>query len=65
MSDHHQADVMQQPSSPAERDKVPSRVVICDSDMPNLTSTEWVNRWRQQESYVTVLERKLNQQEGT
>ncbi|XP_060522203.1 pre-mRNA-splicing regulator female-lethal(2)D [Cylas formicarius] len=58
-----QGDV-QQPSSPAERDKVPSRVVIPESEISSLSPTEWVNRWHQQESYVTSLEKKLSIQEG-
>ncbi|KAJ8973182.1 hypothetical protein NQ317_007158 [Molorchus minor] len=52
------------PSSPAERDKAPCRVVVTDQDMGTLTSQEWQNRWRQQESYVSVLERKSAQYEG-
>lgn len=59
-----QGDV-QQPSSPAEKDKVPSRVLISESEIASLTPTEWVNRWHQQDSYIATLERKLNLQEGT
>lgn len=55
----------QQPSSPAERDKAPIRVAVTDQEMGVLTTQEWQNRWRQQESYVTLLERKTTQQEGT
>lgn len=58
-------DDVQQPSSPAERDKVPFRVAISEQEMGALTSQEWQTRWRQQESYVTLLERKTAQQEGT
>lgn len=59
-----QVDV-QQPSSPAERDKVPSRVIISESEILSLTPNEWVSRWHQQDSYITTLERKLTLQEGT
>ncbi|XP_076272843.1 pre-mRNA-splicing regulator female-lethal(2)D [Rhynchophorus ferrugineus] len=58
-----QGDV-QQPSSPAERDKAPSRVHISESEMSTLTPTEWVNRWHQQASYIASLERRLTLQEG-
>ncbi|KAL1494334.1 hypothetical protein ABEB36_009949 [Hypothenemus hampei] len=58
-----QGDV-QQPSSPAERDKAPSRVLISESEITSLTPAEWVNRWRQQDSYITALEGKLSLQEG-
>lgn len=54
-----------QPSSPAERDKAPFRVTMSDQEIGTLTPTEWQNRWRQQESYVILLERKTAQQEGT
>lgn len=60
-----ESDDVQQPSSPAERDKAPSRVVVSEQEMGTLTPLEWQNRWRQQESYVTLLERKTAQQEGT
>uniref|UniRef100_V5GU83 Pre-mRNA-splicing regulator n=1 Tax=Anoplophora glabripennis TaxID=217634 RepID=V5GU83_ANOGL len=53
-----------QPSSPADRDRAPSRVLVADQEMGTLTPLEWQNRWRQQESYVTNLERKTSQQEG-
>lgn len=56
---------VQQPSSPVERDKAPSRVVVQEQEMGALTISEWQSRWRQQESYVTLLERKTAQQEGT
>lgn len=59
-----QVDV-QQPSSPAERDKAPSRVIISESEILSLTPNEWVSRWHQQDSYITTLERKLALQEGT
>lgn len=59
-----QGDV-QQPSSPAERDKAPSRVHISESEISTLTPTEWVNRWHQQASYLASLERRLTLQEGT
>ncbi|XP_050297768.1 pre-mRNA-splicing regulator female-lethal(2)D [Anthonomus grandis grandis] len=55
---------VQQPSSPAERDKAPSKVIISEAEISSLTPTEWVNRWHQQESYITTLERKFNLQEG-
>lgn len=60
-----EGDDVQQPSSPVERDKVSSRVVVSDQEMGTLTPLEWQSRWRQQESYVTLLERKTTQQEGT
>lgn len=60
-----ESDDVQQPSSPAERDKAPSRVLVSEQEMGTLTPLEWQNRWRQQESYVTLLERKTAQQEGT
>lgn len=41
------------------------RVVLTDSDISSLTAADWVIRWRQQESYVSTLERRLAQQEGT
>lgn len=47
-------------------DKAPIvRVVLTDSDISSLTAADWVIRWRQQESYVSALERRLAQQEGT
>lgn len=47
-------------------DKAPIiRVVLADSDISSLTAADWVIRWRQQESYVSALERRLAQQEGT
>ncbi|CAG9773904.1 unnamed protein product [Ceutorhynchus assimilis] len=55
---------VQQPSSPAERDKAPSRVLISETEIAALTPTEWVNRWHQQDSYIITLERKLALQEG-
>ncbi|XP_066259716.1 pre-mRNA-splicing regulator female-lethal(2)D [Euwallacea similis] len=58
-----QGDVLQ-PTSPAEKDKMPSRVLISESEIASLTPAEWVNRWHQQESYITTLERKLSLQEG-
>lgn len=56
---------IQQPTSPAERDKVPTRVMVSDQEMDALSAQEWQNHWRQQESYVILLERKAAQQEGT
>lgn len=60
-----ESDDVQQPSSPADRDKAPSRVVVSEQEMGALTLPDWQSRWRQQESYVTLLERKTAQQEGT
>lgn len=51
----------QPPKSPDDR---PSRVVITDNDLENLTVAEFANRWRLQDSYVNALERRLAQQEG-
>nr|CAH7752686.1 unnamed protein product [Callosobruchus chinensis] len=59
-----EAEEIQHPSSPAERDKAPCRVLVSDQEMGALTALEWQNRWRQQESYVTLLEQKTTQQEG-
>lgn len=56
---------VQPPISPTERDKAPTRVIVTDQDMVALTVQEWQNHWRQQESYVILLERKAAQQEGT
>lgn len=56
---------VQQPLSPAERDKVPSRVIISESEITSLSPTEWVHRWHQQDSYIATLERKVHLQEGT
>ncbi|ERL85432.1 pre-mRNA-splicing regulator female-lethal(2)D [Dendroctonus ponderosae] len=55
---------VQQPLSPAERDKVPSRVIISESEITSLSPTEWVHRWHQQDSYIATLERKVDLQEG-
>lgn len=60
-----ETDDVQQPSSPVDRDKVPSRVVVSEQEMGTMTPIEWQTRWRQQDSYVTLLERKTAQQEGT
>ncbi|XP_072391213.1 pre-mRNA-splicing regulator female-lethal(2)D [Diabrotica undecimpunctata] len=50
--------------SPAERDKPPSRVVIAEPEVSCYSIQEWQNCWRQQDSYINLLERKANQQEG-
>lgn len=54
--------------SPADKEKgLPAsggRVAISEAELATLTAAEWASRWRQQDSYVTLLERKLNQQEG-
>ncbi|KAG5896947.1 hypothetical protein JTB14_024794 [Gonioctena quinquepunctata] len=55
---------VQQPTSPAEKDKAPSRVTVTDQEMGAMTPQEWQIRWIQQESFVTLLERKTIQQEG-
>ncbi|KAJ8923188.1 hypothetical protein NQ315_001742 [Exocentrus adspersus] len=55
---------MPQPSSPADRDKAPSRVLVTEQEVTTLTASEWQTRWRQQDSYVTALERKTTRQEG-
>ncbi|CAG9812448.1 unnamed protein product [Phaedon cochleariae] len=54
----------QQPSSPPDADKVSSRVIVTDQELGALTSQEWQNRWRQQDCYISFLERKTTQQEG-
>ncbi|KAL3274168.1 hypothetical protein HHI36_015582 [Cryptolaemus montrouzieri] len=54
----------QQPSSPAEKDKVPSRLIITDGEMNSLSAAEWGSRWRQQDSYLMSLERRASSQEG-
>lgn len=56
---------VQQPISPAERDKAPTRVVMTEQEINALTTQEWQSHWRQQESYAILLERKAAQQEGT
>ncbi|XP_044758730.1 pre-mRNA-splicing regulator female-lethal(2)D [Coccinella septempunctata] len=50
--------------SPVEKEKTPSRVVIADGEMANLTNTEWSSHWRQQDSYIMTLERRASAQEG-
>lgn len=53
-----------QPCSPAEKDRVLSRVLLSESELSNLSPTEWISRWRQQESYISTLERRTTLQEG-
>ncbi|KAK9878769.1 hypothetical protein WA026_023749 [Henosepilachna vigintioctopunctata] len=54
----------QQPSSPAEKDKVPARPTLSEGEMANLTAAEWISRWKQQDSYTLALERRASSQEG-
>lgn len=42
----------------------PSRVILSDSELENITISELTTRWRQQDSYITSLEQRLAQQEG-
>lgn len=53
-----------QPSSPDEKNKTPTRVIINDGDLSALSSNDLINRWRQQEIYVNSLEQRVAQQEG-
>lgn len=52
------------PSSPDEKHKAPSRVIISDGDLSTLSSSELISRWRLQENYVNSLEHRVAQQEG-
>ncbi|XP_017782528.1 PREDICTED: pre-mRNA-splicing regulator female-lethal(2)D [Nicrophorus vespilloides] len=53
-----------QPSSPDDKDKAPSRVVLKESELSSLSADEWCSHWRMQDSYITLLEQRLSQQEG-
>lgn len=46
-------------------DHTPSRVAVTESEAATLSAPEWASRWRQQDTYVTALERRLALQEGT
>lgn len=51
-------------SPEGERNKAPSRIVLSENELANLSPSELVDRWKQQDTYVTSVEEKLGQQEG-
>ncbi|CAG9858314.1 unnamed protein product [Phyllotreta striolata] len=51
-------------SNLAERDKPPSRVVLSEHELSSFSTQEWQNCWKQQDSFIALLERKTNSQEG-
>ncbi|CAH0564806.1 unnamed protein product [Brassicogethes aeneus] len=56
--------LQQQQGSPATMGAPSGGVVLSESEISCLTATEWGQKWRQQEVYVALLERKHTQQEG-
>ncbi|KAK4874134.1 hypothetical protein RN001_013494 [Aquatica leii] len=46
------------------RKKLFAREILSDNELNSLSPSELVDRWKKQDSYVTGLEEKLNQQEG-
>lgn len=64
MSDQAGPGVPPQLNGPDEKDKVPNRVVLNESELGNLSIAEFVSHWRQQDTYITSLEQRLSQQEG-
>lgn len=53
-----------QPSSPEEKNKTQTRVIISDVELSNLSAGDLVSRWRLQENYVNSLEHRVAQLEG-
>ncbi|XP_018327965.1 pre-mRNA-splicing regulator female-lethal(2)D [Agrilus planipennis] len=64
MSEHNGSGDGPQVTNMDEKGKLSLRIVLSESDLSNMTATEWADRWRTQDAYITGLEHKTTQQEG-
>lgn len=51
-------------NSPDGRKKPLARVILSENELSSLSSSELVDRWKQQDVYVSGVEERLGQQEG-